>query len=249
MIEPTTDPGFVNAVLNHPDVRPFVADAADGHLDVSAMMASGSRLFLRGEHGVFVLLKYDVGIWEVHTAILPAGRGAWSRLFGQAGAMWMFTQSDCDELLTRVPATHDGARRLASDMGFRLQFTTLPECRFRGELVPCEVWSLSLQDWARTAPDMDRQGALFHEWLNRQVGAGNGMPRPDDPAHNRVVGVALAMMRGGQPLKGLAWYNRWAVTAHHPMIRLVGADPLEIAFDAGVLTMQPDGVIRYAARH
>lgn len=249
MIAPTKDAGFVNAVLNDAAVRPWVADLGEGAIDLTSALQTPKVTALRGEHGIFIVIQLDAGIYEVHTATLQSGRGAWSRVFAAEGASYMFTRTDAVELLTRVPATHEAARRLTLDAHFRLQFTTLPECRFRGELVPVEVYSLSVQDWANAAPDMERRGEEFHQWLNRQVASDSGPPHASDPAHNRAVAVAIDMICGGQIAKGLVWYNRWAVESRHPLITLLGVDPVQVSFDAGVLTMSQNGAIRYEPRH
>jgi hypothetical protein len=247
MIEPTADAAFVNGVLNHPEVRPWIADAGDGEIDLSDHLARSNVLALRGEHGLFMLYKLDVGLYEVHTAILPSGRGEWARKFGAEGTWFMFTRTDCIEILTRVPVPHAPARRLTLDMGFRHQFTTLPESRFMAEPAAIDVFSLSIQDWARVVPGIEEEGRAFHEWLNRQVR--EGQPHSDDPAHNRTVGIALSMIRAGMIGKGIVWYNRWAAMARHPMIALIETDPVRIRFDAGILTMADDGAISYSACH
>ena len=235
MISIQTTPDFANAVLNDPSVRPDVADMGEGRIDVTSCIGNPNYLILGGENGVFFVVKLFEGIWEVHTAVLPQGRGEWALQFAQAGARHMFTATDCAEILTRVPEGHAAAAALTHKMGFRHQFWTPPECLFRGKRVPCAVSSLTLQDWSLRVPETEEKGARFHDWLNRSL---RGQPHDPDPDHNRVVGVALDMIYAGQIAKGLTWYNRWALTARHPPVTLVGADPLRIKFDAGLLTMQ-----------
>lgn len=246
MLIRTHDAGEVNRILNHPAVRPFVADETDGVLDISERVSNQNNVTLIGEYGAFVCIKYDIGIYEVHTAILPDGRGRWAMDFARDGALYMFTATDCVEILTRVPMGHVAAKALTEAMGFRPLFTTPPECRFRGELVPCHIYTLSLQEWFARAHGMAEAGASFHRWLNEQVG--EGVPHGDDPAHNRIVGVTLAMITGGQVLKGLAFYNRAAFVTRHQPIALLNGNPIQIKFDAGVLTLK-DGGIRYERAH
>lgn len=246
MIERTTDAAAVNRILNHPVVRPWIAEMAEGEVDVSATVANPNNVCLLGEFGCFVCLKYDAGIYEVHTAVVPEGRGAWARSFAEHGSRYMFTATDAVEILTRVPAGHEAAKSLTERMGFRWQFDTLPECRFRGALVPVSIWSLTLQEWSVRAAWIEAEGERFHEWLNRQVGEGE--PHPVDPGHNRVVGATLAMFRAGMVQKGVAWYNRASIAARHKTIALLAADPPQIRFDAGILTME-DGNVRYAPCH
>jgi hypothetical protein len=236
VITVATAPDFANAVLNHPAVAPDVGDAP---LDVSKCVGDPNYRILSGEYGIFFVAKLFEGCWEVHTAILPEGRGEWTMKFAQEGAEHMFTATDCAELLTRVPSGHVAAWTLTHRMGFRYQFMTPPECLFRGKLVPVEVSSLSIQDWAAAALGMEERGARFHEWLNSKI---EGEPHAPDRDHNRVVGVTLAMIRAGQPVKGVVWYNRWAFSARHALISLVSLDPVQVRFDAGILTLRGDQI-------
>jgi hypothetical protein len=240
MLTQTKDASFFNRVLNHPAVRPDVADLGEGVLDVSAIVAKDSSILLTGEHGGCILYRYYEGCYEVHTAVLPSGRGRWAKELAEAVLHFMFTQTDCIEVITRVPQGHIAAKALTEAVGFHHHFTTLPECLFRSEKVPCHVYLLILMDWAMRAPGLEERGAQFHAWLNKQVT--KGIPHDEDPAHNRVVGCALDMMMAGQIKKALIWYDRWALAARHPMISLVGENPPQVRFDAGILTFAEDGI-------
>lgn len=243
-IERATSAERINAILNHPDVRPWVADVAEGKLDVSAQVADVGNVCLVGEHGAFFCFKFFPGTYEVHTQILPEGRGKWARDFAVAGAHYMFTETDCVEILTRVPEGHVSAAALSRAMGFRVQFSTPPECLFRGKRVPCTIYALTLQDWSLSVSE--EQGAAFHEWLNQQVTV--GQPHDPDPDHNRIVSIALDMIKGGQVMKGVIWYNRHAAACRHEPVALLSLDPVRVRFDAGILTME-SGEIRFEPCH
>lgn len=247
MIERTYDAAAINAIVNDPAVRPWVADLAEGELDLSRHVENPANVCLVGEHGAFLCFKYYEGGYEVHTQVLPSGRGEWTRKFAEAGARFLFTATDCVEILTRVPEGHVSALALTKAMGFSHQFTTPPECLFRGAHVPCGIWSLTIQDWAGRSPDFARRGAAFHDWLNTQVTIGQ-LHAPDHD-HNRIVGITLEMMAQGQIGKGVVWYNRWAFAARHAPIALVGLNPPQVRFDAGVLTMTGGGAIRFDPCH
>lgn len=240
IIKRAADAAFLNQVLNHPDVRPWVADMAEGPLDLSPAIANPNNVCLIGRHGAFMCFKVLPARYEVHTQVLPEGRGQWAAEFAQAGARYMFCATDAVEILTRVPQGHVAATALTRAMRFDAEFVTPPECLFLGRRVPATIYSLSLQAWAKFAPKAQEEGAKFHEWLNSQCG---GTPHPPDEAHNRIVGVSLAMIRAGQVAKGCAWYNRSAVLARHPSVELLGTDPPRVRFDAGVLVLE-DGEIR-----
>lgn len=234
MIEVQTSAAFANQVLNHPTVRPDVADPGDGTIDVSSIVTNPAHRVLGGEHGITVWLKYYDGCWEVHTAILPEGRGKWAREFAEASLRHMFAATDCVEAITRVPQGHVAAKALTLACGFHEHFVTPAECRFRGEKVPAVIYILSLQDWALRQPVLAKTGAEFHLWMNEQLRGGE--PHAMDDAHNRVVGAALDMVRAGHHRKGVIWYNRWAISARHPQVVLIEESPVRIRFDAGILT-------------
>lgn len=240
MLTRTIDAQQINAILNHPSVRPDVAEPKDGVLDLTAVAANPANIFLAGDHGGFVIFKYDAGIYEVHTAILPQGRGEWAKQASAECVNFMFTHTDCVDLITRVPQGHIAAKALTEMNGFRHEFTTPPDTMFRERLVPCHIYCLTIHEWAKRVEGMEELGAQFHEWLTAQVG--EGTPHEPDPAHNRIVGVALAMAQSGQVAKGVVWYNRCSLAARHPTIALVGLDPPQIKFDAGILTVTPQGL-------
>ncbi len=242
MIERTTDPQFLNRVLNDPSVRPWVADVADGVLDMTPAIAKQENVCLAGEHGVFFCYNYGGGLFEVHSAVLASGRGAWAKAAAKQVVEYMFTATECIEILTRVPQGHIGAKALAETTGFRHQFTTPPDCLYRGERVPAHIYSLTLQEWWVAAEGMEQRGAAFHAWLNSRVGNGQGEPHPTDPAHNRIVAVAVAMAMAGRVRKGVVFYNSRCLVARHATISLVSET--QIRFDAGLLTFA-DGGIQY----
>lgn len=238
-IERATSAGRINEILNHPRVRPWVADAADGVIDISETVGNPQNVCLVGQYGAFVCFKFFAGTYEVHTAILPEGRGRWAKEFAEAGAHFMFTATDCIEILTRVPDGHVAAAVLTRMMDFQMQFSTPPECLFLGKLVRCSIYALSIQDWAKRVSA--ESGARFHDWLNVQVKTGDAPHAPDDD-HNRIVGITLDMFRAGQAAKATAWYNRYALAARHPPILLISREPPRIKFDAGILTLDGDEI-------
>ena len=246
MLERTFDATRFNEIINDPSVRPYVADEGDGVLDLSLRVAIVDNVCLIGEHGAFLCFRYYPGCYEVHTQVLPSGRGAWAQAFALAGAQYMFTNTDCTELVTRVPERHLGALRLAVFAGFRHCFKTPPECRWCGELMSCFIMSMTLSEWASRPQDsLTQRGREFHEWLNACVP--NGTPHVDDDEHNKIVGTCLSMIDGGEPVKAVLWYNRSAYAARHEPIKLLSIDPLKIQFDAGYLTKGADGSLQYQA--
>jgi hypothetical protein len=78
MLERSFDVERINAVVNHPEVRPFIGNGVDGDIDTSVLVDAHENWFLMGEHGGFLLGWSAPGAREVHTFILPEGRGKWA---------------------------------------------------------------------------------------------------------------------------------------------------------------------------
>ena len=78
MLERSYDTEFINKVVNDPAVRPYVGSGVDGDIDTQILVDDPENWFLMGEHGGFLFSETAPGIREVHTFILPSGRGEWA---------------------------------------------------------------------------------------------------------------------------------------------------------------------------
>lgn len=229
----------INYILNDPDVRPWVAPTSAGTIDVSVAVNNRANILLMGEHGGCLLVSLVPGVYEVHTQVLRSGRGQWTADFLETAKHWMFTKTDCFEVLTRVPHGHVRAKMATLAAHMRHAFTR-PEGSFRDRTVPVDVYSLTIQDWAETAKRLVEHGqwlhSFFHEHADRL-----GITTPlhdDDENHNRYAGAALDMAVGGQIRKAVIFYNRWALASRHAPIQLVSENPPVIKFDIGYLTLR-----------
>ena len=78
MLERTQDVGRINEVVNHPTVRPAVGLPELGEVDMSPLVDAPEHWFLMGKHGGFMLGWSAPEVREIHTFILPEGRGKWA---------------------------------------------------------------------------------------------------------------------------------------------------------------------------
>jgi hypothetical protein len=225
VIARATDATFINAVVNHPAVRPFV-HGPDGPLDLTAVVKNPNHLVLTGAHGGMVMVQHVPGVFELHTQILPEGRGAWALQMAQECVDWLFCKTNATEVFTRVPKGNVPAMALSRACGAK------PEERVRqslgGEVIEVEILGGRIQDWIKIAPGLVERGQLFHERLKQRAAeAGVAVSNhPEDPWHDRHVGAAAGMMLGGQPIKGALVFNRWAAMALAPPMRIVSLTPL-----------------------
>jgi hypothetical protein len=244
-----TTPGRVNAILNHPAVRPWVANGSEP-LDVTAQIANTRNVFLFGEHGGVGFLQSQPGVYEAHTQVLPEGRGEWTREMTEAAVGFMFTCTDAYEITTRIPAGHIAAKAAAEAQGMRFEFTRENGVMFRNRTVDCHVYSFRVQDWVPRGSGLIEMGQWLHRRMDEEA-ARLGLTIPtheDDENHNRYVGAAVRMMFGGQWQKAISFYNRWVTLARHARngelqhVSLVSGNPLIIRFDIGLMRFHPDDI-------
>jgi hypothetical protein len=249
LIERHTTAEWLNQVANHEAVRPWIAPGTEP-LDLSAQVSDKRNVLLMGEHGGCLFVQIGPGIFEVHTQVLPSGRGAWTRALSEACALYMFTRTEAYEIMTRVPDGHVGAKAGALAQGFRHEFIREKAYLFRGRLSDIHICGLRIQDWAARAPGMVELGHWLHERMHQEL-ARLGISDPtheDDENHNRYAGVTLEMARGGQLPKAVLFYNRWASLARHSRggkiahIALVSRDPPVIRFDLGLMKLVGDDI-------
>lgn len=240
----------INAVLNDPDVRPWVANG-DELLDLTDRVSDARNILLMGEHGGCMFYPLLAGTYEVHTQVTRAGRGDWTRELTDVCARWMFLRTDCYEIVTRVPHGHVAARAAAAAAGMTHEFTRPQECRFRNHVVDVHIYSYRIQDWVARADCMVEVGRQFHEVLHDGAARlGIEGAHPDDANHNRYVGAAIEMAWFGQVNKAVNFYNRWALVSRHELITLLSLKPVMIRIDHGLgVTLHPDRieVFRHAA--
>lgn len=225
MISRATDATFINEVVNHPSVRPFV-HAKPGRLDLSAVVANPNNFVLTGRHGGMIFVELVPGLVEIHTQVLPDGRGPWALMMAQQCVEWLFTRTRATEVFTRVPQGNVAAMALARACGAK------PEQRLtqdlNGEQTEIEIYGGRIQDWIRTAPGLVQRGIEFHDRLHAKCAAIDLKVNhhAQDDWHDRHVGAAASMILGGQPVKGVLFFNRWAAMAMAPPIRVVSNNPL-----------------------
>ena len=149
-----------NAIMNHPAVRPWMISANDDVLDVRPMAVDPRSVLMLGEpaYGCFVCYRVLDGVYEVHAAVLPDGRGEWCLDFGLSAVRHMFVTTDAIEIITRIPQGHIGTLALARRTGF-VERWKRPHCRFQGKDVPYSVWSVTMIEWF-PAEDAEREAVL-----------------------------------------------------------------------------------------
>ena len=143
MIAPSKDAAFLNAVVNHPAVHPYVSLGIKGELDMTASVADPDNIFLANEFGGFLLIAKPDFVYELHTQFLPEGRGKIAYEAGREGCAYMFTKTDCLRMDTYIQIGHPHVERYARSIGFKQWGeTVINGCS-------CRYYVLTLKEWAR----------------------------------------------------------------------------------------------------
>lgn len=114
----TMDADAVNRVANDPSVRPFVG--GEGVLDLTAVVRSPLNIVLWGDAGGFVWAWSAPATFEVHTLILPEGRGKWATRAAREAMATMAATYEARHLWTRVRRDLTHVRRFAMAAGLQL---------------------------------------------------------------------------------------------------------------------------------
>ena len=110
MIVRSFDADLLNDLVNHPTVRPFVGGDPTVYLDLSALIADDKNYALLGPHGGFFFTWSAPGTYEIHTFILPEGRGPQARDLALEARAYMATQG-ANHLWTRVERGAENVRK------------------------------------------------------------------------------------------------------------------------------------------
>lgn len=105
-------------MVNHPAVRPFVGAADLGPVDLSPLVDRPEHLFPFGAHGGFALIWTAPATREVHTFMLPEGRGSWARQARSEGIQ-AAREAGTRTLWTKVPPDAPHVEAFAVEGGMR----------------------------------------------------------------------------------------------------------------------------------
>lgn len=239
MIDRHLDAEQLNEVLNHPDVYPWVHGLTEGYLDASVAVADRRNVLLMGEYGGIIFHFHQPGLYEAHTQVLPEGRGPWCQLMTHDALHWMFTRTDCIEVVTRVPKGNLAARALTKGSGLTPRFVNPQGWAINGRIVPAEVFGLTIQEWIKTAPGLAEKGRVIRDRLLY------GKPAVDigfdDEQNCRHLAAAFDMISGGQPEKGVVFFNRWAALTDQPPISMVSRKPMAFDYRDVLIVLRASG--------
>lgn len=213
----TITASFLNSIANDPDVRPFLGKT--GELDLTPIVSDPNNYCFVCAQGGFVGIRLEPGIYELHTVFRPGDAKAVLAL-AETSLRFMFIQTDCVELKTKVPLSNVRARVLAVKGGLARVFDRKASWEGPdGQMQDVEYFSLGIDRWAL----LDK--------FNREAGASYFLDGLDDYARDSYLGAALQMIVSGNPIKGAHFYNRWAAFTESAPLSLLGINPLVFAMN------------------
>lgn len=218
MIRRTLDGRYLTDVANHPEVRPHLM--GQGPLDLSELVGNPANIALQAEGGGWLLENKGGGTYEVHSMFLPQSRGAGVRKALTAALEYVFTHTDCERLVTRLPKGNARAAALGRMAGFRPWF----------EMNGDQYARIELEDWAQSSHACRKAGEWFHDRLEAaKIAAGSPLEvHEDDASHDHAVGATVLMCKAANAIKGVRFYNQWAVVAGYAPVTLVSLNPMVI---------------------
>lgn len=242
LVRRSFDATEINAIFNDPSVFPLVSIPDIDVIDASAIVADPRNVLLMAEGGGILFCWHEPGFYEVHTAFIETARGRAALKASLAAYRWMFTQTDCVALWTRVPAINPAAERFCQIVGATKEFSRQAVWPTADGAVDMSFWSLRYDDWVRKTPSLMASGRRFHERLIQER-ARHGHQEPlhvDEDCHDLHVGACAEMVYGGQLDKAVILYNRWAKFSGYGQIQLIARNPPMIDIGDALLQITGD---------
>ncbi len=222
----TFDATILNNAANHPEVRPWLG--GEGPVNLTASLLDPNTYAFVNQWGGFIGHRAFDTVYECHTMFVPQKPGIKPIIeLMKYAEQFMFTNTDCERLITKVSMKHSGQHWLAKHGGFVEQS--------QREGISYQL--LPLDRWAQACSTTRDEGERFHGQLEQAKRAnGSTLPvHPEDPAHDAMVGAALLMAKAGNAVKGVNTYNRWAVVAGYVPILLLKEQPPVVDIHDAVL--------------
>lgn len=236
----TLDAAHFNAVVNHPEIRPWMGGS--GEIDLTEVIADPANIALQTEHGGYILARhpYMHGVYEAHSQFLPEGRGEEATKARDEGFRWLFTHTDCIEVITRVPSFNRAALAYTKQSGFLPSFVQDGSFNHEGQLHDTHFFSLPLIRWAMLDEQTLLVGRAFHEGLEAaktQAGS-DRVAHADCDAHDRIVGATFAMIKAGNTRKAIAFYNGWSTVTGYEPLQLLSEHPPVVDVQDAIVTLR-----------
>lgn len=146
MVNLSRDSEFINSVVNTPGVVEWIKGPLETPIDLSPLVDNKDNYLLVADTGGFLFVKKgQLPLYEVHTQFLPGSQKVLEK--AKDAAFYMFTKTDCIEIMTCVPSLNVAARRLTKQMQFEY-VGQKGEWPINGVNYPLDYYTLTIKRWA-----------------------------------------------------------------------------------------------------
>jgi RimJ/RimL family protein N-acetyltransferase len=141
--------GLVGRIVSDPAIWPHIHDDATAEfvpiLDNEAvhwmLIDDGAPA------GVFMVHAHNSVCYEMHTCLLPRTWGQQAKDAAQLLLAWAFEDTDCQKMITTVPAYNRPALRFAKAGGMQQEGINRASFMRNGELIDQIMLGITKQEW------------------------------------------------------------------------------------------------------
>jgi RimJ/RimL family protein N-acetyltransferase len=130
-LERTQDAELIKSVVTHDSIWPHVSEDCVSRETweplIHDMVYELAIYDDDGFGGCFILTPESSICWQVHTCILPSHRGKKAIEAAKMCISWMFENTTCESIITKVPTYNAAALRLAINAGMS-ELCTIGKC-------------------------------------------------------------------------------------------------------------------------
>ncbi len=197
----------INRVLNHEEIYPGATMGKPmGPLDISRGFDFLHVLLDDAGAGCIILDPFSVDTMEVHTCLFEAARGKSSDRLVRETMRFVFAETGCMELLTKVPVTNKAADLFTRQVGF-IRVADASELR---------SYQLTIERW----PYLDE---TLDEFCPSELAT-----LAMDAYQKRLFGALMLVSSKGFMGKAVSIYNKHARLQGYLPVEVCGMDSLTV---------------------
>lgn len=145
------DIDFVDRVLRDESVYPWISD--DGSVSAGAFTTKpffynpSVYVLSPNQWSVFIFLPVNSCCFDVHSNVLPEGRGVKAIVAGKAVLNWMFQETKCLKVITSIPVFNAPAYALARRCGMTPEGKNRKSFLHKGVLYDQHMLGITEEEW------------------------------------------------------------------------------------------------------
>lgn len=144
----THDMDLVHSIMSHPAIFPHIHD--DGASECAPVDHEGFNWMLVDDGapaGVFLVHAINSACYQMHTCLLPRIWGAGAAQAAKLLLAWAFDDTQCQKMITAVPAYNRAALRFAKVGGMTQEGINRASFMRNGVLIDQIMLGITKQEW------------------------------------------------------------------------------------------------------